>query len=240
MLVDRWFEPWNEMRAHPGTNAIFTFTVPNEPLENYQNFHWRDTATNFFAKFPDAAYLEIAKTYFDVPGIGPWTWPQEYFGHHHIITNSAGMVLREWGVASRGDFYAANKNGIVVDFYYNTREDMIAKFEKSGPMDMFRMKTQWFMDWRLINESVKLELVNLSNSTAQLTLTIAAAGTKTVECSAGNVQQTFPGFQANAGPPMVEWKIPVSLPPGSTAVSFRDLLWSSSPRPLFLKKISLQ
>jgi hypothetical protein len=254
VLVDRWYEPWNEMRAHPSTNAIFTFTVPNEPLENYLQFHWRDTAINFFSKFPDAAYLEIAKTYFDAPGVGPWTWPGEYFGHIHAITNQAGMVLRKWGVASRGDFYAPNTNRLVVTFFYNTREDMLGKFrksgqplhwlfaggwgyEKSGPMEMFRLRTREFMDWRLINEEAKLELINLSASPQQATLTIgavAAAGTKTVECSAGGNRQTFAGNQ------MTEWTMSITLPPGSTTVTLRDPLWSSSPRPLFVDHIGLK
>ena len=260
VLVDRWFEPWNEMRAHPGTNAIFTFTVPSEPLENYLSFHWRDTATNFLTKFPDAAYLEIAKTFFDAPGVGPWTWPAEYFGHHHIITNQAGMILRKWGVASRGDFYAANTNRLVVDFYYNTREDMIEKFRKSGQPLHWLFSGGWgyansgphgactlpmnmpFHQWRVLNESAKLELFNLAPQPQQGTLSLFAVvipvGTdraaKSVGCSLGTASQTFPAGQ------MIEWKLPVTLQPGSTSVTFRDPLWNSSPRPLYVDRIELK
>jgi hypothetical protein len=38
---------------------------------------------------------------------------------------------------------------------------------------------------------------------------------------------------------MVEWKIPVTLPPGPTIVNLRDPLWNSSPRPLYVDRIEL-
>lgn len=259
VLMDRWFDPWNEMRAHPGTNAIFTFTVPNEPLENYIQLRWRDTATNFFAKFPDAAFVEIAKTYFDAPGVGPWTWPAEYFGHRHVITNQAGLVLRRWGVAPRGDFCAANSNRLVVTFYYNTREDLLAKFKQSGQPLHWLFAGGWgyansgphgactlplnmaFNQWRVLDESAKLELINLSPQPQQAVLSLHGVviprgndkGAKTVSCSAGGASQTFPPGR------MIEWKIPVTLPPGSTLVTLHDPLWASAPRPLYVERIAI-
>ncbi len=44
ILTDRWFHPWNELAVHNPGNINYTFTVPDEPIENYRNFNWRATA----------------------------------------------------------------------------------------------------------------------------------------------------------------------------------------------------
>jgi len=64
-------------QAHPTTNVFFTFTVRRTAGGLHQE-PWRDTAKDFFARFPDAAYLEVAKSYWQVPEIGPWEWPRQY------------------------------------------------------------------------------------------------------------------------------------------------------------------
>ncbi|HEY8239816.1 MAG TPA: hypothetical protein VIH35_00130, partial [Kiritimatiellia bacterium] len=102
VIVDRWFEPWNELKVHPSTNVIFTFTIPNEPLEEFLQKQWRGSVTNFFEKYPDAAYLELAKQYWHVPGVGNWEWPRSHFARHVGITNEAGLKLRNIGLANRG------------------------------------------------------------------------------------------------------------------------------------------
>src|SRR5262249_37631426 len=97
VLVDRWFEPWNEFRVEPSTNVISTYVLPNEPLDVYLQYHWRDTAINFFGHNPDAAYLEIAKSYWEKPEVGPWQWPRDHFARHVVIRNEAGLRLRGLG-----------------------------------------------------------------------------------------------------------------------------------------------
>lgn len=259
VLPDRWFESWNEMRAHPGTNAIFTFTVPSEPLAVFQQFDWRASATNFFGKFHDAAYLEVAKTFHEVPTVGPWKWPAEFFGHHHVISNTGGLILRELGLAPRGDFMAANSNRVVVELYWNTREDMIAKFQKSGRSLHWLFAGGWgyansgahgacdlpmnmpFHQWRVLNDSAKLELINLGQQSQQATLSVFAVviprgndgGAKTATAT-GGASQTFPAGQ------MTEWKIPVTLPPGTTILTLADPLWATSKRPLYVDRIEIK
>ena len=50
VLVDRWFEPWNELKVYNSTNVFFTFTIPNEPVDVYLKYNWRKTAETVFRK----------------------------------------------------------------------------------------------------------------------------------------------------------------------------------------------
>lgn len=253
VLVDRWFEPWNEMRAHPGTNAIYTFTVPNEPLETFLAANWRATATNFFEKFPHAALLQVAKTYWEAPAVGPWSWPNEHFARHVAITNEGGMVLREWGVASRGDFYAANTNRLIADFYYNTREDTIALYrregrklyvipgegwgyEKSGPMQIFRFPMQEFRDWLSLEQRAVVTLGNNTEAPVKAVLKVrglAMGRAKNVQTSTG-AQLTFARQQPQ------ELSFAIDLPPGLTDVTFTDSLAATSPSVLLVDALLLE
>ena len=132
VLVDRWFDPWNELKVYNSTNVFFTFTVPNEPISAYQQNRWRDTAKAFIEAHPGSVFLEIHKTYYDVPEVGDWSWPHEYFGQHQRIENTAGIQLRNWGLATRGDFYAANTNRLVVDIFYDSEEDVLNRWRAKG------------------------------------------------------------------------------------------------------------
>jgi len=253
VLVDRWFEPWNEMRAHPGTNVVFTFTVPNEPLEQYLQVNWRKTAQDFFIRFPDAAYCEIAKSYqeFSVPG--PWSWPRSYFRQHHVITNEPGLQLRNLGLAARSDFYAANTNRLVVEFFYNTREDILDQarsegrsvqvfygaglpYEKSGPMGIFRFQTQQFYDWRVLEQRGELEVVNIGEEAATVSLRIFALsprGPKLVSVG-GNMKNQF------SGPQMQRWDIgPITLAPGTNTVVLDDPIWDRTMNPLLIASVEV-
>ncbi len=254
VLVDRWFEPWNELAAHPSTNVVFTFTQPNEPLQNFLGSRWRSGAEQFFARHPDAAYLEIAKTYWTEPGVGPWNYPAQYFARHVVFTNFAGLTLREWGLASRGDFYAGNTNRVVVDVYYNTREDVMRQraaagqqllpyygagwgFEKTGPMGFLRVRTQDFRDWRRLDGTAALQLINLTTNpvTAQLTLRgVAINGAKKVTAGS-EYHHTFPAGQLD------RWTIgPLALQPGINEVTLRDSLWPAGQNPLLVESVELR
>ena len=243
VLVDRWFEPGNELRPYPATNVNFTFTVPNEPLENFTNVNWRATAMQFFQRFPDAAYLEVARTYWDVASVGPWQESRAFFARHTAIVNRAGLALRELGLASRGDFYWPNTNRVVVDVFYNTREDVMAARAKAG-MSAFvyygrgwgYTKTQDYRDWRVLNERAVLELINLTTEPLQAKLVVrgvSIGGPREVISSAGG-QFSFPPNQ------LAEWVgAPLTLPPGVTPVELRVPAAAGQRQPFLLDSAAL-
>jgi hypothetical protein len=238
ILADRWFEPWNELKAHPTTNVFFTFTVPNEPQEAYIKNRWRETAKDFFARFPDAAYLEVAKSYWQVPEIGPWEWPRQYFARHVAITNEAGLKLRYLGLANRGDFYAANSNRVVVELFYNTPEDVVNKARAAGRKVIglygegwSYTKTQDYRDWRVLESSASADLYNLTMApvTAEVVLrAVAISGSKKIKASNGS-EKTFIIDQ------LVEWNIGrLTLAPGLNKLALADALWSMGKAPLLV------
>lgn len=252
VLVDRWFEPWNELTVYPTTNVIFTFTAPNEPLDVFLSSNWREQARQFLVNNPDAAYFEVAKSYWEKPGVGPWDWPRTFFARHTSISNASGLVLRDLGVAYREDFYTPNTNRVVVEIFYNTREDILEKmrqsgravhmlfgegftFEKSGPMGIFRVQTQSFADWRLMQRQGTLEVVNVSDQPVTVGLRVLAVAPgqgKTV--AAGSQRQQFPPNQ------MQSWDIgPMEIQPGITPVQLVDPYWDRTMSPLLVSRVEI-
>ncbi|HMP95906.1 MAG TPA: hypothetical protein PKA51_03235 [Kiritimatiellia bacterium] len=253
VLVDRWFEPWNELTIYPTTNVVFTFTGPNEPLDVFLSTRWRDQAQDFFLRHPDAAYLEIAKSFWENPEVGPWDWPRTYFSRQVSISNSAGLALREFGLAYREDFYAANSNRVVVEVFYNTREDILERhraegravtlffgsgffYEKSGPVGFLRFQTQQFMDWRVLEQRGQLEVYNLTDEPREVALRIAALsprGPKLVSAG-GGVKHQF------SGPQIQRWNLgPVTLAPGLTLLTLEDPLWDRAMNPLLIAQVDV-
>lgn len=253
VLVDRWFEPWNELTIYPTTNVVFTFTAPNEPLDVFLSSRWRDQAQAFLQNNPDAAYFEVAKSYWDEPEVGAWSWPREYFARHHAIANTPGLILRDLGLAFREDFYPANSNRVVVEVFYNTREDVLERlraagvavtalngpglrYEKSGPMGIFRFQTPQFMDWRVLEKSGTLDLVNLTDQPVEVSVRIAAVcprGSKVVR--SGN-RQPF----RFSGPQMQRWTLgPIRLEPGTTPLVLDDPQWERELNPLLIASVDV-
>ena len=251
VLVDRWFEPWNELRIYPTTNLVFMFTQPNEPLDVFLQTRWRDGAENFLRDNPDAAYLEICKSYWPEPGVGPWTWTRSYFKHQHTIANVPGLVLRRRGQAFREDYDAADTNRVVVEMFYNTREDVLQMaraegrrvqawpgsgwtFVKSGPVGA-PLQTQQFMNWRLMEGSAVLELHNVSEQTQSVRLVFQALppqrGTTVSAGALGSF--TFPAGRLS------EWRTPfIELPPGQTNIVLRTS--AMAPAPLLVQGWSVE
>ena len=240
VLVDRWFEPWNELKSHPSTNVVFTFTIPNEPVDVFMGNHWRDTAKDFFVRNPDAAYLEIAKEYWDVPGVGAWDWPRQFFARHATIANEAGLKLRALGLANRSDFYAANTNRVVVEVFYNTTEDVIEQARRAGRPALVLFgsgwiftKTQDFRDWRIPQGRANLEVYNLTGQPMEANLLITAAsvsGSKQVDM-AGQML-TFEG-----GRLLDKMAGPVTLVPGRNSLAFSDRMWDGGRAPLLVATV---
>lgn len=249
VLVDRWFEPWNELAAHPSTNVFFTFTVPDEPVETFLANRWRDTAKAFFEKFPDAAYFERMKHYWEVPGVGPWSWPRERFARHVVISNAPGLALRRVGLAARGDFYQPMTNGLVVEIFYDARDDVVAKARAAGRRALCFFGPSWghtklwrqyndFRDWRVLSDRAELEIWNLADVPAPVTVklrAVAAGSSKRVQFSGGGSSHVFSGGQ------VAEWSIgPLELGPGRNEVVLTDPLWERAQVPLLVEDVSVE
>jgi hypothetical protein len=244
ILVDRWFESWCEFKTEPATNVIYTYTVPDEPLQTFLQVRWRDTATNFFASYPDAAYCEMTKHYFEEPSVGYWEWPRQFFARHVAFTNEAGMKLRSLGLANREDYYAANTNRLIVELFYNTREDVLVRAQESK-QDFVSFygsgwgytKTQDHRDWRVLEGQAVLDLYNLAQTTNQVNVFvtgIAVGAAKAIRVSTDQ-SYTLPANQ------IVKIQIgPLALPPGPAALEFSDSHWQKARVPFLVERVSIE
>lgn len=232
VLSDRWYEPWNELRLYNSTNVHFTFTIPNEPVNIYTGYNWRATAQAFFEKYPDSGYLYFGN-YDTRKEVGPWSWPAEYFKQRHTFTNHAGLRLREMGLAYRDDFYDAFTNRVVVNLFYDTREDALDKARAAGKEVAVFYGEGWgyyklwqelndFRDWRVLRNRAVLDIYNLTGETRTARLVVrgmAVNGGKRVEWGKGashDFQQLF----------LEEWEAgEVELAPGRNGVELTDPAW---------------
>ncbi|MFH0878624.1 MAG: hypothetical protein V2A34_02815, partial [Lentisphaerota bacterium] len=224
VLVDRWFEPWNELAVYASTNVFYTFTIPNEPIDTFLKYEWRKTAEEFLKKFPDAAYLEITKEYWDVPGVGDWNWPRQFFARHVVFKNEPGVKLRNIGLSARGDFYAANTNRLIVELFYNTPRDVLDQAKAAGKRTVVLYGEGWgytklwrqiqgdFRDWRVLENQAPLDIYNQGSTSlnVQVVMSGVAPGTpKVVTVTPTGESFTFPMSR------IVEWKWKtLSLAPG--------------------------
>ena len=131
ILVDHWLFPWNHLAIHNTDQINYTFTVPDDPVENYRAFGWRATASAFFKKYPDAALLEVDRDKY-IEKVGPWSYPSEHFLRSASITNEQAMVLRHYGVIPTAEYAVANTNQVVTRIFYNTTEDVINTARRNG------------------------------------------------------------------------------------------------------------
>ena len=242
VIVDRWFEPSHEMRFHSPTNVFVTFTIPNEPLTSFLENNWRGTVQQFAQRYPDAAYVELIKSYFYVPTVGSWDWPRRYFARQAAVTNEPALKLRERQLGMTEDFYADNTNRIVVEIFYNTVEDLVAKARADGRRLLLwygpgwaYTKTRDFRDWRILEAVATLDLYNLTDAPldAQLVLRgVAYNGTKRIMTSTGTVENFPPNRE-------YEWKLSFpALPPGRTTLRLADNLWNTAHVPLLVSDMA--
>ncbi|MBU4201488.1 MAG: hypothetical protein KKE37_02725 [Verrucomicrobia bacterium] len=241
VLVERWFDPWNELRVHNSTNVYFTFTVPSEPEDLFKQFNWPATAKVFFEKFPDAAYLEYCNS--ERARMGVLTnW---HFARQVVFTNLAGIKLAKLGLAYRDDFYDPATNRIISTIFYNTRDDVIQHAREQGRSTLVLYAPSWgyvklwqqlkdFRDWRILEDKATLDVYNLTPQTNIVTLLIrgmAANGAKRVRFGMFS-QADFQNLQ------LVEWRIErVPLKPGLNQFVLTDALWSLAKIPLLVDQV---
>lgn len=255
ILVDRWLEPENELAVHPSTNDIhFAYTVPNEPLKNFQQLQWRRTAQQFFEDYPQAGYLEIAKTFWEVPEVGPWDWPRTHFRNHVVFTNTAGLKLRSMGLAGRNDFYTVNTNRVICELFYNTREDVIEQAQRDGRkvLALFHEGWKWlnrtpagvpianpldqFRNYKIMEEEASLELFNLTGQNQDVVLEIEAMGYRAAKDVV--ISRTMRHRFAPALGTKMQTGV-FTMPPGKNTLLLRDPDWENIKIPLLATRVRL-
>jgi len=243
VLVERWFDPWNELRVHNSTNVYFTFTVPAEPPDVFERYNWPATAKEFFNHFPDAAYLEYANSERNRMGVVS----NVYFARSVTFTNRAGIKLAKYGVAYRDGFYDPATNRLITTIFYNTREDVIRHAREQGQTTLVLYDPSWgyvklwqqlkdFRDWRVLEGQATLDVYNLMPQTNTVTLLIrgmAVNGAKRVRFGMLG-QADFQNLQ------LAEWRIErVVLKPGLNQFILTDALWSVAKIPLLVDRVEV-
>ena len=129
ILCDRWYTPWNELHINSSSNVFYTFTVPNEPTDQYINNNWRKTAIDFINANPFCAYLD-RRQYWST--LGPWKEPQSYFAHSKIFRDEANLKLINVGLAYRDPFDLAATTNMELRLFYNTEADVLDRCKDEG------------------------------------------------------------------------------------------------------------
>ncbi|MDD5482215.1 MAG: hypothetical protein PHP98_00990 [Kiritimatiellae bacterium] len=235
VLVERWLDPWNELRVHNSTNVYFTFPVPSEPQDVFERMNWPAAARQFMEKYPDAAYLEFSRLERPVKAIAT-NWP---FARSVSFTNEAAIRLARLGLAHREEFFTPDNNRLINTIFYNTREDVLANARNAGKQYLVLYGPEWgyvklwqqlrdFRDWRVLENRASLEIYNLTSSTNRVTLKLrgmALNGSKRV--ASDSQYHDFRHLQ------MEEWELKdIALRPGLNQIVFSDPLWSISKIPL--------
>lgn len=249
VIVDRWLEPWNEMALYAPTNVYITFTVPDEPYENYMRLSWREVTRKVFESGVANAFIRLTRNHEDRAGL--WTWPETFFRRRAVVVNDAGLWLRKHGYAAIEDFYAFNTNRLVAEIFFDTQSDILERarsagkttaifyrhglpYEKSGPLGVFRFRTQQFMDWRVLGQTGSFDVFNLTNEPIDAVIEVSAIspfGAKTVGLEKG------PRIAFPAGQFLTASLGTLNLQPGLNRLTLRDIGQTGSPLPLYIAEI---
>ena len=130
VVVDRWIDPWVEMAIYPPSNAVVSFTIPDEPLKTYVEQDWRGTTRRAFERGDAQAFLRLTRNH--EQQLGPWSWPERFFARKLEIANERALWLRRTGYSVMMDLHAPNTNRVVAHLFYNTDEDWAARARAAG------------------------------------------------------------------------------------------------------------
>jgi len=251
VVVDRWYEPWNEMARYAPSNVVVTFTVPDEPYEYYRQLQWRDVTRAAIESGRVQAFIRLTRNHENREGL--WTWPESYFAKKAVLKNEAGLWARENGYAANEDFYAANTNRLIAEIFYDLHEDAVARlrrnntdgfvffgpgltYMKSGPMGA-RLQTQQFMDWRVMEKQGELNLFNATDLPFTVMVAVSAVspnGSKLVDAG------SYGKFKFSGGQ-LQQWRFgPVVLQPGDNRVVLQDPLWDKVQSMLLISTVEMQ
>jgi len=245
VVVDRWYEPWNEMAVHAPTNVFVTFTVPDEPYEAFVQNRWRDVTRQYIEQGHAQGYILLTRNHHRREGV--WDWPAQYFARSFAVTNQGGLWLRKHGFAPTGDFYDDHTNRLVVHVYYDLPEDRIARARAEGKASLVITGPEWnymkpwqqtgqFQDYRVLADTASLDLYNLTGKSAPFELAlvgVAIQGAKDVKVGSNQIIR-FPPDR------MVKQRVPLTLEPGSNSVVLADAQGAASRSRLLVARFSLE
>jgi hypothetical protein len=226
VIVDRWLEPWNEMGLYAPSNVTVSFTVPDDPYENYMRFNWRKATKEQFERNGAQAFMRIARN--QEKRLGLWTWPETWFRHRAVVTNAAGLWLRDTGFAPMEEYYSET-NRILTEIFYDTHEDIAARAKAAGQDAVWFFAEGWtlfkpwqqgdFTDYRVLQGEAVLTVHNLHAGPIRVRGEVVAAAT-------GGNQRVRIGDLAplafSAGQ-LASQMFEIDLPPGISSLRWKNL-----------------
>jgi len=182
IIVDRWLEPWNEMALYAPSNVTVTFTVPDDPYENYVNYKWRKVTKKLFQRNGAQAFIRLSRN--QEKRLGLWRWPETWFHHRAVVTNEAGLWLRDTGFAPMEEFYL-DTNRVLTEIFYDTHEDIADRARSEGKPVVWFFGEGWklfkpwqqgdFSDYRILEDHAVLTVHNLRPDPIRVRGEVAAA-----------------------------------------------------------------
>lgn len=249
VVVDRWFEPWNEMARYAPGKVFVTFTVPDEPYETYRQLRWREVTQQAIEQGNVQAFIRLTRNQESRDGL--WTWPETYFARRAEVVNEPALWLRDHGFAPVDDFYAPHDIRLVTEIFFDRREDVVARkraagdrfavfygatmrYLKSGPMGIFPIQTEQFMDWRLLEQDATIDVYNLTDTKRKVRMRVRAASPAGPKRVLGPEGEEF----QFAGGQLQEWLTgPLDLGPGLNSIPLTDPRWSAERRLLLIADV---
>jgi hypothetical protein len=226
-LVDRWLEPWNEMALYAPSNVVVTFTIPDEPYEQYVQHDWRGVTRGVIERNGAQAFIRLARNHEQRMGL--WTWPETRFRHRAVVTNAAGAWLRDTGFAPMEEFYTAYSR-IETEIFYDTHADIAERARAAGQPTVRFFGRGWqvfkpwqqgdFNDYRVLPGGVgaEMELWNLRSGPMRARLDVTGAGTGTPQ-----VVQVGKSPALAFAPGQLERKsLEIELPPGVSMIPWQN------------------
>lgn len=115
--------------------------------------------------------------------------------------------------------------------------DQSMRYMKTGPLGVFPIQTEQFMDWRLLEQAGAFEVYNLTEKEQRVLVKlrcVAPVGPKSVIGPGGESHEFSPGQLQN-------WLMgPVVFAPGRSSVALTDPRWNESRSPLFIAGIDIE
>jgi hypothetical protein len=239
-IVDRWYEPWNEMALYAPSNVFVSFTVPDEPYDAYVNNNWRKTTQAVFERNGAQAFIRIARNH--EKRVGLWTWPETWFAHRAVVSNTAGVWLRDTGFAPMEEFYSET-NRVETEIFYDTREDIAGRARAAGKPLVWFYGEGWglfkpwqqgdFSDYRVLQGEAAMEVWNLRDEPVRIRgeVSAAASGAPQMVQIGATPPVTFPAGQLTTGP------FELDVPPGASTIRWLN---RSSSGALLVKEVRFQ